>query len=79
MQLITLRRLCRYSRNWRGQSTRPLQFLAEGAGDVIVTQPRVVAARSVAERVREEVTLPNMVMISEDFVDTDGTSATTQK
>lgn len=39
-----------------GKSTRLPQFLAEEGYDVIVTQPRVVAARSVAERVREEVT-----------------------
>lgn len=38
-----------------GKSTQVPQFLAERGYEVIVTQPRVVAARSVAERVREEV------------------------
>lgn len=38
-----------------GKSTQVPQFLAEAGYEVIVTQPRVVAARSVAERVREEV------------------------
>ncbi len=39
-----------------GKSTQLPQFLAEEGYDVIVTQPRVVAARSVAERVGDEVT-----------------------
>ncbi len=38
-----------------GKSTQVPQFLAEAGYKVIVTQPRVVAARSVAERVRYEV------------------------
>ncbi len=38
-----------------GKSTQVPQFLAEAGYEVIVTQPRVVAARSVAERVRDEV------------------------
>lgn len=38
-----------------GKSTQVPQFLAEQGYEVVVTQPRVVAARSVAERVREEV------------------------
>ena len=39
-----------------GKSTQVPQMLAEAGYEVIVTQPRVVAARSVAERVQEEVT-----------------------
>lgn len=39
-----------------GKSTQVPQFLAEHGYEVIVTQPRVVAARSVAERVSDEVT-----------------------
>ncbi|NCU38387.1 ATP-dependent RNA helicase [Candidatus Saccharibacteria bacterium] len=38
-----------------GKSTQVPQFLAEAGYEVVVTQPRVVAARSVAERVSEEV------------------------
>lgn len=38
-----------------GKSTQVPQFLAEAGYEVVVTQPRVVAARSVAERVRDEV------------------------
>ncbi len=38
-----------------GKSTQVPQFLAEAGYEVIVTQPRVVAARSVAERVRDEI------------------------
>lgn len=38
-----------------GKSTQAPQFLAEAGYEVIVTQPRIVAARSVAERVRDEV------------------------
>ncbi len=38
-----------------GKSTQVPQFLAEAGYEVIVTQPRVVAARSVAERVQTEV------------------------
>lgn len=38
-----------------GKSTQVPQFLAEQGYEVIVTQPRIVAARSVAERVGEEV------------------------
>jgi len=38
-----------------GKSTQVPQFLAEAGYKVIVTQPRVVAARTVAERVSEEI------------------------
>lgn len=38
-----------------GKSTQVPQFLAEAGYEVIVTQPRMVAARSVAERVRDEI------------------------
>ena len=38
-----------------GKSTQVPQFLAEQGYEVVVTQPRVVAARSVAERVRDEI------------------------
>lgn len=38
-----------------GKSTQVPQMLAEAGYEVIVTQPRVVAARSVAERVNDEV------------------------
>jgi HrpA-like RNA helicase len=38
-----------------GKSTQVPQFLAEQGYKVVVTQPRIVAARSLAERVREEV------------------------
>lgn len=38
-----------------GKSTQVPQFLAEEGYEVIVTQPRVVAARSVAERVGQEI------------------------
>jgi hypothetical protein len=38
-----------------GKSTQVPQFLAEAGYEVIVTQPRIVAARSVSERVRDEI------------------------
>ena len=38
-----------------GKSTQVPQFLAEDGYKVIVTQPRILAARSVSERVRDEV------------------------
>lgn len=38
-----------------GKSTQVPQFLAKQGYEVIVTQPRVVAARSVAERVQDEI------------------------
>ncbi len=38
-----------------GKSTQVPQFLAEAGYEVVVTQPRVVAARSVSEWVRDEV------------------------
>ena len=38
-----------------GKSTQVPQFLAEAGYKVVVTQPRIVAARSVSERVREEM------------------------
>lgn len=38
-----------------GKSTQVPQFLAENGYEVIVTQPRIVAARTLAERVQEEV------------------------
>lgn len=38
-----------------GKSTQVPQFLAEAGHEVIVTQPRVVAARTLAGRVRDEV------------------------
>lgn len=38
-----------------GKSTQIPQFLAEDGYEVIVTQPRIVAARTLSERVRDEV------------------------
>ncbi len=39
-----------------GKSTQVPQFLAEAGYEVVVTQPRIVAARTLAGRVRDEVT-----------------------
>lgn len=50
-----------------GKSTQVPQFLAEEGYNVIVTQPRVVAARSVAERVQSEV-VDTMGRDFKDFV-----------
>lgn len=38
-----------------GKSTQVPQFLAEAGYEVIVTQPRIVAARTLSERVRSEI------------------------
>ena len=38
-----------------GKSTQVPQFLAEEGYEVIVTQPRIVAARTLSERVRDEI------------------------
>lgn len=48
-----------------GKSTQLPQFLAEEGYQVIVTQPRVVAARSVSERVREEI----VAAMGDEFTD----------
>jgi HrpA-like RNA helicase len=44
-----------------GKSTQVPQFLAEAGYSVVVTQPRVLAARSVSERVSEEAGIDNLV------------------
>lgn len=38
-----------------GKSTQVPQFLAEAGYEVILTQPRVVAARTLSERIRDEI------------------------
>lgn len=52
-----------------GKSTQVPQYLAEAGYGVVVTQPRIVAARSLAEHLRDELTEPmGDAAAAQDFV-----------